>query len=412
MKALAPDPSLRYQSASTLGLELAAFRAGGKVAAVEEDLEATRRTFRRPEADDETRRTAGEETRRTVEPAPAAAGAAAMPEAAKKLATKPKSNLFYWFNRGVAAAVLASVVFATWAGVSDYRLYQNGQAFQRDVTSEQLTDPSQIWTRWAELSKNHPSSVFLRGPRKVARERFIAAADHTIDRYRNNDGQPVYENEWQRAHTMLLHALSTDPDDKTLHGELRLCEGQVSRIEGTAHSDMAQLNDAIQEFQEAQRSMPQSPDPPLGLARVYLSLKPADIEKAATAFQQAETNGYHMGGREESQLADAYRDRANRAWRDSFSVRGLPQEKEQIQRAAEDYQRALDLYQKSAGWANAALRIAEMQASLESANTRLQQIAAGQDGPESAVARHNKVAGAIIGLINALRNKSTKKEEQ
>jgi hypothetical protein len=42
----------------------------------------------------------------------------------------------------------------------------------------------------------------------------------------------------------------------------------------------------------------------------------------------------------------------------------------------------------------------------------LQQIAAGQDGPESAVARHNKVAGAIIGLINALRNKSTKKEEQ
>jgi tetratricopeptide (TPR) repeat protein len=175
---------------------------------------------------------------------------------------------------------------------------------------------------------------------------------------------------------------------------------------------MAQLNDAIQEFQEAQRSMPQSPDPPLGLARVYLSLKPADIEKAAAAFQQAETNGYHMGGREESQMADAYRDRANRAWRDSFSVRGLPQEKDQIQRAAEDYQLALDLYQKSAGWGNAALRIAEMQSSLESANTRLQQIAAEQEEAQSPEARHNKVAGAIIGLINALRNKSTKKEEQ
>jgi len=413
MKALAPNPDLRYGSASTLGLELAAFRSGGKVAVLDEDLEATRRTFRRPETDDDTRRTAGEDTRRTVDPASVAAAAAAVaPEPAKKAAQKPKSNLFYWYNRGIAAAVLASVVFATWAAVSDYRLYQNGQAFQRDVTSEQLTDPSQIWTRWSELSRNHPSSIFLRGPRKVAREKFIAAADHTIGRYRNNDGQPVYENEWQRAHTMLLHALSTDPDDKTLHGELRLCEGQVSRIEGTAHSDMAQLNDAIQEFQEAQRSMPQSPDPPLGLARVYLSLKPADIEKAAAAFQQAETNGYHMGGREESQLADAYRDRANRAWRDSFSVRGLPQEKDQIQRAAEDYQRALDLYQKSAGWGNAALRIAEMQSSLESANTRLQQIAAEQEEAESPAARHNKVAGAIIGLIDALRNKSTKKEEQ
>ena len=411
MKALAPDPDLRYQTAAALGLELAAFRAGGKVAVLDEDLEATRRTFRRPEPDDETRRTAGEETRRTVEPAVATVAPVAS-EPAKKFSTKPKTNLFYWFNPGIAAVVLASVVFATWAGVSDYRLYQNGQAFQRDVTSEQLTDPSQIWTRWSELSKDHPSSIFLRGPRKVAREKFMAAAVHTIDRYRNNDGQPVYENEWQRAHTMLLHALSTDPDDKTLHGELRVCEGQVSRIEGSAHSDMAQLNDAIQEFQEAQRSMPQSPDPPLGLARVYLSLKPADIEKAAAAFRQAETNGYHIGGREQSQMADGYRDRANRAWRDSFSVRGLPQEKDQIQRAAEDYQSALELYQKSAGWGNAALRIAEMQASLESANTRLQQIAAGQDDTESVVARHNKVAGAIIGLINALRNKSTKKEEQ
>jgi tetratricopeptide (TPR) repeat protein len=208
---------------------------------------------------------------------------------------------------------------------------------------------------------------------------------------------------------MLLHALSTEPGDKVLHGKLRLCEGQVSRIEGTARNDIAQLNDAIEEFQEAQRSMPQSPDPALGLARAYLSLRPADVDKAAAAFQQAETNGYQMGNREESQMADAYRDRANRAWRDSFSVRGLPQEKDEIQRAASDYQRALDLYQKSNGWGNAALRIAEMQASLESAKTRLQQIEQGDQDP---IARRGRVAGAIIGLINALRNKSTKKDSQ
>ncbi|HEX3742400.1 MAG TPA: serine/threonine-protein kinase [Bryobacteraceae bacterium] len=409
MKALAPDPDLRYQSASVIGLELASFRAGGKVTAADEDIDATRRTFRRAEPDDETRRTAGEETRRTVEPG--AALSEAKP-AGKPAATKPKSEAVYWVNRTIAATVLLVVAMAAWAGVSDYHLYQNGQAFERQVTAEQITDPAQIWTQWAELSQNHPASIFLRGPRAVARDKFIAAAEHTIERYRNNDGQPVYENEWQRAHTMLLHALSTDPDDKVLHGKLRVCEGQIARIEGSARGDIAQLNDAIQDFQEAQQSSPQSPDPPLGLGRVYLSLRPADVEKATAAFQQAQTNGYRMGPRELSQLADAYRDRANRAWRDSFSVRGMPQEKDEIQRAADDYKRALDLYQQSEGWGNAGTRIAEMQSSLESANTRLQQIADGQNDPESALQRHNRVAGAIIGLIDALRHKSTKKDDQ
>jgi len=406
MKAMAPDPDVRYPSAAAFGLDLAAFRAGGQVQAVKEDLEATRRTFRRA-VDDETRRTTGDETRRTVDPAPPPAVVASGPPAVAP--NKPKGDLFYWAMRGVAATVLACLVYATWAGVSDYRLYQRGQEFQHDIAAEQITDPGQIWTRWAELSKDNPSSLFLRGPRNAAREKFAAAAGRVIDTYRNNDAQTVYEADWQRARTMLLHALSAEPDDKTAHGKLRVCEGHIARIEGAAHHSVAELNNAVQKFQEAQQSMPQSPDPALGLARVYVSLR--DVDKAAAAFHQAETNGYQLGNRERSQLADGYRDRANRAWKDSFSVRGLPQEKDQIQQAADDYQRALDLYQNSAGWGIAASRIAEMQASLESAKTRLEQIALGQDQQAPVAARHGKVAGAILGLINALRDKSTKKND-
>jgi len=206
---------------------------------------------------------------------------------------------------------------------------------------------------------------------------------------------------------MLLHALSTEPDDKPVHGKLRLCEGHVSRIEGAQHRSAAELNNAVQEFQEAQQLLPQSPDPALGLARVYLSL--GDVDKAAAAFHQAETNGFQLGNRERVQLADAYRGRADRTYWDAATVRGLPQEKDQIQQSADDYQRALDLYQKSAGWGNATARIKEVQTSLESVNTRLQQIAQGNEPPEDAAVRHNKVAGAIIGLINAFRDKSTKK---
>ncbi|MEI9973122.1 MAG: serine/threonine-protein kinase [Ignavibacteriota bacterium] len=419
MKALAPDPDLRYQTASAFGMELAAFRAGGKVEAVEEDLEATRRTFRRPvDAGDETRRTVDEETRRTADDetrrttgavAAEAVAAKATAEPGKTPAKKAKSEVSFWVNRAIAATVLACVVYVAWAGVSDYRLYGRGKAFEHEITAEQLTDPGQIWTRWAELSKDNPTSLFLRGPRNAARVKFIAAADHVIDTYRNSDAQPVYEADWQRAHTMLLHALSTDPDDKMVHGKLRLCEGHVSRIEGATHRSAAELNDAVQQFQEAQQALPQSPDPALGLAHAYISLR--DVDKAAAQFQVAVAHGYQIGNRERSQLADAYRDRANRAWKDSFSVRGLPQEKNQIQQAADDYQRALDYYEKSGGYGSAALRIAEMQSSLESAKTRLQQIADGQDVVEQ-VTHHNPVAGAIVKLIDALRNKSTKKEEQ
>ena len=60
IKAMAPDPDLRYPSAREFGADLEAFRAGTPVAAMAEDLDATRRTFRPREdaAADETRRTA------------------------------------------------------------------------------------------------------------------------------------------------------------------------------------------------------------------------------------------------------------------------------------------------------------------------------------------------------------------
>jgi tetratricopeptide (TPR) repeat protein len=409
MKAMAPDPALRYQSAVALGLDLAAFRAGGAVQAEAEDPDATRRTFRRAAVNDETRRTAGDETRRTTEPtasAPLPRVDPVVPVApdAKAAREKPKSDLFFYFMRGVAAVVVTTVVYAAWAGVSDYRLYERGKEFEHDVAAEQIADPNQIWDRWTELSKDNASSFLLRGPRKAVAEKLVAAADRVIDTYRNNDAQQVYENDWQRAHTMLLHALSADPDDRAAHGKLRLCEGHIARINGASHKSAAELNDALQKFGEAQQLLPRASDPALGLARVYVSLK--DVDKAAAAFHQAESNGYQLGNRERSQLADGYRERADRTFWDARNVRGLPQEKQQVQQAANDYQQALDLYQKSAGYGNSTARIVLVQTDLESVNTRLKQIEAGEGQGEG---EHGKVAGAILGLIDALRDKSTKK---
>ena len=66
--------------------------------------------------------------------------------------------------------------------------------------------------------------------------------------------------------------------------------------------------------------------------------------------------------------------RADLTFWDSRNVHGLPQEKDELDRAAADYRRALDLYQNVAPYANASVGIVRVEASLLVVNARLQQI--------------------------------------
>ena len=99
-----------------------------------------------------------------------------------------------------------------------------------------------------------------------------------------------------------------------------------------------------------------------------------DIDKAFEALDQAQKHGYPLGTREKLQLADGYRDRADRLWWDSRNVRGLPPEKDQIQRSADDYQRALELYQGVALSGKSVTNIARVRLSLDQVNYRLHEI--------------------------------------
>jgi serine/threonine protein kinase/tetratricopeptide (TPR) repeat protein len=370
IKAMAPVPEFRYQSARELADELHAFRTGGVVRAATEDLDATRRTWHGD--DEETRRTshdegpAEDETRRTAQTWP-------VPQTQSPAARKRRSGTFGTVVKTIGVLILACMVYGAYAGVSDYLLYKHGQQLERDIQTEQLSDPDQIWAKWTELSGSNPSSLLLHGPRKVVKQKFIEAAEHVISTYRNSESQPVYEKDWERARTLLARALEVDPDD-SIRGELRLSEGHIARINGISHRSPTELNLAVEKFSQAEKLMPKSPDPELGLARVYVyGLK--DIDKAYEALQNAEKRGYQLGNREKLQLADGYRERADRLWWDSRNVRGLPQEKDQIERAAGDYQHALNLYQSIAPWGNANAQVARVQGSLDSVNFRLQEIA-------------------------------------
>jgi eukaryotic-like serine/threonine-protein kinase len=387
IKALMPDPEARYQTAREFADDLILFRTGGPVRAIAEDLDATRRTSRRPAPEsDDTRRTSPggntDETRRSD------AGYRKPDEVINwpPAAAKPRNPVAKLVFRASAALLLAGLLFALWAGLSSYLLYRHGQALERDIQTEALTDPNAIWTKWTELSGDNGSSWVLRGPRKVVKQKLVDAADRVIASYRNSDA--VYENSWKSARDELSRALALEPDNRT-RGELRLAEGHLARINGTTHRSAAELNDAVEKFDEAQRLLPDSADPALGLARVYIyGLR--DIDRGYKALQDAEKRGHPLGAREKSQLADGYRDRANRVFWESRNVRGLPQEKDELNRALADYQRALELYQNIAPYGNSASFIQDVQASVDSVQFRLNEI------------EHKGVGEAVSGALQKL----------
>ncbi|HMD70771.1 MAG TPA: serine/threonine-protein kinase [Bryobacteraceae bacterium] len=363
MKALAPDPAQRYASARDMAADLEAFRTGAPVRAESEDLGATRRTFRAesPESDG-TRRSAGRERSRPVTWPPRKRGFA--------------SRSWSVGMRVVAALAGACLLAGLWDAAASYRLYRAGKAFERQIQAEQLRDPDQIWSRWTELSRSNPSSVLLSGPRAEVKARLVEAANHVIGLFRNGESQPV--KDWEHARAMLGEALSLDPDD-TVRGELRLCEGHVARIGGMYRHDGKELATAVERFNEAKQLMPRSPDPELGLAQVYVyGMK--DLDKAYDALREAQKLGHPLGSREKQQLADGYLDRAGELMADAQSVRGLPQEKDQTDRAAADYGRALELYQSIAPYGHATKSAAQAQSGLDGADSRLAQIALGGAG--------------------------------
>jgi len=55
---------------------------------------------------------------------------------------------------------------------------------------------------------------------------------------------------------------------KAVRARVRLAEGHIARINGTSHRNAQELRVAVEKFTEAQRLMPKSPDPQLGLMRV------------------------------------------------------------------------------------------------------------------------------------------------
>lgn len=336
-KALAVNPALRYQTASEYGADLDAFLQGKPTVAEsmpleEEDSEATRRTTNSTDGQVEE-----EATRRTAAPARGPVLVALRKARKEKPPLTPRQRQIRFF------ASLALIVLTGLLLFNEISVWRSGAQLAREVDSERLTDLDSAWQRYQGLEKASFLPFLLSHPRRSIQSRLVTVADSVINEYRNSDAPSVTEKEWVRAHDVLGRALEIDSSSRDIRGKLYLTEGHLSRIRGTSRSDGKLLNEARGKFDQSAELMPRSPDPYLGLARLYVySLK--DVDRAEDALKAAEKRGHEMGRRERAQLGDGYRDRGERLMREAIKASGLPEEKDLLKRAEQDFHHAEEMY--------------------------------------------------------------------
>jgi hypothetical protein len=257
----------------------------------------------------------------------------------------PRQRQIRFFGGLALLIVLVLLVF------HEYGAWRTGAQLAREVESERLTDMDTAWMRYDALQKASFVPWVLSGPRNAIEGRLIAAADSIINEYAKSDAPTITEKEWIKAHDLLARALEIDPHDRSVRGKLYLTDGHLSRIRGTARGDSKLLNDARGKFEQAADLIPKSPDPYLGLARLYVySLH--DVDRAEDALKAAEKRGHEMGRRERAQLADGYRDRGERLMKEGIRASGLPEEKDLLKRAEKDLHAAEEIYRDIVPYGN------------------------------------------------------------
>jgi hypothetical protein len=274
-----------------------------------------------------------------------------------------------WKWIGAAAAVL--VFFIIWLVRPTYLAWADSRELKARIESEQV-DANQAWTTYQQIvSRNHVSVANwgVGGPLKA---HLISAGERPLLDFRNNDFPTAREAQWKAATVFFTHALAVDPSDRIVKAKLRVCEGHLERITATGANRQQMLNEAAMKFQEAADLWKSSPDPYLGLERLYAY---SDPDRAQAAADEARKLGHTENRRELAQLADGYYRRATLTAADAKKFRGITlTERDCLFRARQDFERSKDLYSRVGSYGNAADSLVEADRSLGMVQQRLEEM--------------------------------------
>jgi hypothetical protein len=243
------------------------------------------------------------------------------------------------------------------------------------VATEDLGQLDAAWAHYADLST--PSlGLGTFGVERALRRQTINLADRVIANYRT-PSPSVREAQWRAAKNVLARAVAMRGDDAFLEAMLRYCDGHLHRIDGEARKArklpaeaQREFADAVVAFREAAALRSDWADPYLGLMRTFI-YGLDDVERGEDALRQAQKRGYTPGDRETAQLAEGHRVRAETLVRSARELAGLSQELQYLNRAADEYRRALDLYSQVPAFPDTARQMRIAQRALASTEERI-----------------------------------------
>ena len=272
----------------------------------------------------------------------------------------------------VGLSALLAVSILVWMLVQpQYKAWADTRELKRAIETEHVNADA-AWTRYQNIVNRKKLGFVTWGIGNPLKAKLIASGDAPIEDFRNNDFPTSREGTWRRSVTYFSRALELDPGDKNVKGKLRLSEAYVDRI--TADGRQAALNESAAKFREAADLMQKSPDPWIGLARLY-SYHLGDCERAQEALDKAAKLGHPETRREMSTMADAYSRRALRTVRDSARFQAMPEtEIETLRHARADYEQARSLYGQLGSFSNSPTGLINAIRGTEQVDNRLREL--------------------------------------
>jgi len=378
-RLLAPDLADRYESAAAVLSDLQLFEQGKTpVAEINGfpgrlDEAPTRRTSRA--GDDDPDR-----TRRTVNPAATTNTTAAPTEAVPvppPAPPQPKAPPAP-VKAKVRRRPLRTLLFLIALGLvwNEVAVEFKANRIAAIVATRDLDSMDEMWTEYDDLSRHSHLRFGIVNLEDMLASRVESLSEQVIANYRSTL-PTVRERQWRTAQQNLQRALVLAPRNRSVRASLRYCEGHLHRIDGEAEKARRrtaaanqEFTDAVTAFREAAELRRDWPDPFLGLARVFI-YGLDDIDRGADAIKQAEKLGYTTGDRETVQLADGYRVRGDSLWLTARQYVGMSQEMEYLQRAADAYKQALELYERIPAFAGVAPNLRRTRRALEQTAERV-----------------------------------------
>jgi serine/threonine protein kinase len=228
---------------------------------------------------------------------------------------------------------------------------------------------AQIDRDWDLLQRVQRQNAFLGGLSPAirlaanVRVSLLLAGNDIIDRYRNNSDPHIQDFDWRKAALCFTHALEMDRGDRAVEGKLALCHGyeNLVRADSDPSSGSTAVRAAQADFEDAVSLAPQSPDPHLGLARIYVyTLK--NVGKAMAELHEAQRLGFEPGPREAEEEADGYRFRAAAELEQarSFGPEKAASEQRYLRLAERDFDRARRLYEPIEGFSNVSVALGQV----------------------------------------------------